>query len=303
MPLNAQRERIRFTIFLLVCLTIGAGANLTGVHAQGLEPSGFPLETDPLTIPPPPLTEQERLEFDVPSITEPVTPSNPWYMPWTWFPMDGWTNTAELGMNGSAGNAESFAFQTGLRSLRKTDISSLDLKLTHNRTNANGIETQNNTLFYADYDRPIKGSPWAWFSKFGLEYDEFRAFDLRLNVNGGISYAWYDTEALTLSTRFGSGTSREFGGPDNSWVPEAVFGATYEHQITERNKLLAKVDYFPAWNRFSDYRLVIDGGWEYLVTDDGNLSLKLGFNDRYDSTPNGAKPNDLNYNALLLYKF
>ena len=33
-----------------------------------------------------------------------------------------------------------------------------------------------------------------------------------------------------------------------------------------------------------------------------NLSLKISANDRYDSTPNGAKPHLVNYAVLLLLK-
>ncbi|HUT14122.1 MAG TPA: hypothetical protein VMY42_26775 [Thermoguttaceae bacterium] len=40
-----------------------------------------------------------------------------------------------------------------------------------------------------------------------------------------------------------------------------------------------------------------------LIDQQMNLSLKLGVLDRYDSTPNGVKPNDLDYTAVLLWKF
>jgi hypothetical protein len=33
------------------------------------------------------------------------------------------------------------------------------------------------------------------------------------------------------------------------------------------------------------------------------LSLKLSVIDRYDSTPQGARPNDLDYSTLLIWVF
>lgn len=260
-----------------------------------------------LQQPPPPLAGGGPSVFDTPkpepAVAQPPAYQPVWYYPWTWVPMDGWENSAELGINGSDGNAESFAFQTGTRFKRKTDFTLLDIRATHNQTRANGIQTQNNTLVFADWERNLKDSPWSTFVKNGLEWDEFKAFDLRYNINSGLSYAWYDTDDLTLKGRFGAGASREFGGPDNDWSPEALFGGDYEHQVTQRNKLIAKVDYFPEWSDFSNFRLIADLAWEYLLDEDGNLSLKMGVNDRYDSTPNGRRPNDINYNALLLYKF
>jgi hypothetical protein len=61
-------------------------------------------------------------------------------------------------------------------------------------------------------------------------------------------------------------------------------------------------DYYPAWEDFHDYRLVTNAYWEILLDDQTNLSLKLGAVDRYDSTPNGALPNDIDYFVTLLWK-
>lgn len=261
----------------------------------------------PLTTPPPPLAPEVSPSLFAPDVTtieaaEP-TPTVVWYNPWSWIPKDGWSNSAELGTNGSAGNAESFSFQAGTRLKRKSEYTLFDFRLTHNRTTANSLETQNNALLYADFERFLGKSAWSLFVKNGLEYDEFKAFDLRFFLNSGIGYNFFNTDDLKVTSRFGAGTSREFGGPDERWVPEALFGLDYEHQITKRNKLIAKVDYFPEWTDFANFRLITDVSWEYLLDEKGNLSMKLGALDRYDSTPNGRKPNDVNYSALLLYKF
>lgn len=288
----------------------------TGLVAQQpawlTEPPIPSIPSEGLLQPPPPLNPEmppsvvaeaaaaeARPESTVPVSTTPVA----WYYPWTWFPTDGWENSAELGINGSAGNAESFSFQTGARFKRKTELHLFDFRISHNRTNAAGVETQNNALAFADYERFLGASHWTFFVKNGLEYDEFKAFDLRYNSNAGVGYSFFSTDDLTLIGRFGAGASREFGGPDDEWKPEALFGMDYDHQINARNKLIAKADYFPEWADFANFRLIMDMSWEYLIDAEGNLSLKLGAVDRYDSTPNGAKRNDVNYSALLLYKF
>jgi hypothetical protein len=48
--------------------------------------------------------------------------------------------------------------------------------------------------------------------------------------------------------------------------------------------------------------MVADMGWEVVLVQPSNLSLKLSATDRFDSTPNGAEPNLVNYSALLLLK-
>lgn len=283
-------------------------ANVNSVHSQAWlndqsyrTPPMPSLPAEGLTEPPPPLAELPASVFDVP--TEP-SPSSPiWYQPWTWIPLDGWENSAELGLNGATGNTESMTLQSGARFKRKTDWTAFDLRLLQNRTHNAGTIAQNNVLLYADFERKLAQSRWNYFIKQGLEYDELRNFDLRYFINSGLGYNWVEREGLVISSRFGAGASRDFGGPVDDWTPEALFGATYEHQFDPRNKLVAKFDYFPAWDDFADYRTITDLAWEYLLSEDRNLSLKLGTLHRHDSQPNGARRNDLNYSALLLYKF
>lgn len=262
------------------------------------------IPSEGLLEPPPPLQPDTPIPVFEQVAAEERAGSGPiWYYPWTWIPLDGWENSAELGLNGSAGNSESSSFQTGTRLKRKTELTLFDLRATYNRTSANGTETQNNALIYTNWERFLGDSPRTLFVKNGLEFDKFKAFDYRYYLNAGMGYHFAKTDDLTLTGRFGAGASREFGGPDDRWVPEALFGGDYEHQVNARNKLIAKVDYFPEWSNFANFRLVSDLAWEYLISADGNLSFKLGATDRYDSTPNGRKPNDVNYSALILYKF
>jgi hypothetical protein len=49
-------------------------------------------------------------------------------------------------------------------------------------------------------------------------------------------------------------------------------------------------------------RINSKAGWELLLDEEMNLSLKLTVLDRYDSTPNRAEPNDIDYAAMLLWK-
>ncbi|WP_145389052.1 DUF481 domain-containing protein [Stieleria neptunia] len=226
-----------------------------------------------------------------------------WYeIPWRWVTR-GWKNHAELGLDGSSGNSRTLALQTGLEMKRKTDRYTLGIDFDYRKATNRGLTTEDNGRLNLDYDRLFQDSKWSAFGKFGAEWDQFKAFDSRLNLNGGLGYHFIRTDDAMLATRFGAGASKEIGAPDDDWKPEAVFGAEGEYQLNRYNKMKAKVDYFPAWEDFSDYRVVSDVAWEILLDDTDNLSLKLALTDRYDSTPQGAKPNDVYYSLLLLVKF
>lgn len=225
-----------------------------------------------------------------------------WYEPGFWIGPTPWDAGVELGMNGATGNSESFSMQVGANAKRETDEDSLAVDLLYAKSSADSVETQNNAYLKGRYDHNVGDSPWTLFGVGTLTYDEFRAFDLRLAANGGVGYDLVRTDEVTVRGRFGGGASREFGGPEDQTVPEAVYGADYEHELTKRQKLRIQADYYPSWENYNDYRLVTDASWEILLDEETNLHLKISLIDRYDSTPNGSKPNDLNYAVLLLWK-
>lgn len=214
-----------------------------------------------------------------------------------------WDTNVELGVNGSSGTSDSFSMRTGFATKRESKFSKLDTSLYYNRTGSGGDITQNNAQFDFRNDWLLdEKSPWTLFGQNSEFYDQFKDFDFQMNVDAGIGYRFYHEKDLTLIGRVGGGISREFGGVDDRWVPESLFGAEYSQQLNATQKLYAKVDYFPEWDQVGEFRLVADTGWEVVLVQPSNLSLKISATDRYDSTPNGAEPQLLNYSVLLLLK-
>lgn len=227
-----------------------------------------------------------------------------WYTrPVRWIGTIPWDTGIELGINGASGSNESLSIRTGGYVKRETESAECEMSAYYNKTSANSEETQSNAKFDVRNDWILeKDSPWTLFANGSLFYDEFQAFDLQFNTNGGIGYRIVHTPRMKLTTRVGAGASREIGGPDDDWVPEAIFGLDLNQRIAEKQKLYTKLDYFPQLDGFSEFRLVSDVGWEIELVQPSNMSLKLSMTDRFDSTPNGSDPRLLNYSALLLWK-
>jgi putative salt-induced outer membrane protein YdiY len=264
----------------------GAGEldSLLPPMVEGL-PAGSPLE-DPLPV-------------DTMSAT--ITPTPHWYHPNYWWGEDPWTAGIELGINGSEGNNNTFSMRAGGHAKRETDRWKIDSSLVYNKNISNGVETQNNGKIDVRADRTLAESRWTLFMLDNLIYDEFQAWDTQLSLNGGVGYKLLDTETIDLLSRFGAGATREFGGVDNDWQPTALLGLDYEHQISKMQRATAKVDYYPEWEDFRQYRVVTDLGWQIDLDRPKNMSVKLSVIDRYDSTPDGAVPNNLDYAVLLIW--
>jgi putative salt-induced outer membrane protein YdiY len=231
-----------------------------------------------------------------------VSPTPPaWYEPAYWFGPAPWDIGVEFGLNGSEGVNQSLSISSGGHLKRKTRHWKIDSSLSYNKNTSDGVEKQHNGLVDLRVDRRMNNSPWSLYFLHQTLYDEFQAYDLRVSLNSGVGYELFDTETIDIIGRFGTGTSREFGGPDNQWAPEALLGLEYEHALSKMQRLAAKADYYPEWDNFNQYRVVSDVGWEIDLDRPQHLSVKFSVVDRYDSTPNGAKPNELNYSILMIW--
>lgn len=230
-----------------------------------------------------------------------IGPTPHWYEPAYWFGPLPWDAGLEFGLNGSEGNNQVMSMRAGGHLRRKTPVWKFDSSIAYNKNVANGLETQSNGKVDVRVDRVLDGSRWTLFFLENLIYDEFQAFDVQLSLNSGFGYQLIDTPNCDLMTRFGAGATREVGGVNNDWVPQALLGVDYTQQISEMQRLRAKLDYFPEWGDLGDYRVIADAGWEIALDRPRNVSLKLSVTNRYDSTPDGVDPNNLDYSALIIW--
>lgn len=234
------------------------------------------------------------------TVVEPaVEPVYSWYRPWT----KEWDGSFELGLNGTAGNSDTFNFRFGGKLESKTDFSTQTLKALYNDQSSNGVNSARNALLDGKIEWPCGDTPWSIFLHGLGEYDEFKPFDFRLSGDGGLAYKFFDNDVTKLKGRFGGSASKEFGSPDDDVKPEVVFGLEWERKLSDRQKASFTIDYYPSVTDFSDARINGNASWEVVVDPEWGLSFKLSAIDRYDSTPSGAKHNDVNYAALLLWSF
>ncbi len=249
-----------------------------------------------------PSESAEATDVDIALPEEPATHWYDWAIPASWHLPEVWESSFELGIDGSEGNSTTLTFRSGVKFHRKVDWSDLKISISYVKSTAEYVETKHNAQLDAHHDWLFTDSPWSLFGKMILVYDEFRPFDLELTLNSGVGYRFVDTESTTFKGRLGSGATRQFNGPDNTWRPEAMLGIDFEHKFSERQKFHATCEYFPEWGDFDSYRVRTDAGWEVLLDKATNMNLKLGIIDRYDSQAGGSKPNALDYSLLLLWK-
>lgn len=297
-------------LFLLLALARSAPAQTISepTAAEAAEP--LPLQGPKLDVPnrayellpiSPEVAPAEGSATEDPLSETIAAPPARWYQFDYWIRPE-WDSGVELGINGSSGTSESISVRAGGYIKHEDAARKIAFDIYHNRTSASGTETQNNARSNFRHDWLFADSPWTIYAMSQLYYDEFQAFDLNVNANTGLGYRFIKEDWIELMGSFGSGASRKIGGPNDDWIPEAQFGLDYEQQISPKQKLTAKIDYFPEWGDFDNFRTITDLGWQVQLDVPSNVSLKLAATDRYDGQPDGAPPHNLNYSLLLLWK-
>jgi putative salt-induced outer membrane protein YdiY len=268
---------MRLTCWLLGSLLVTAVATIAGAQEPGAQILPFPKVVGDYTI--------------LPELPPPPPPPKLW------------GGGVEFGVNGANGNSDNFATRLGFDTKRETADNIFKMDFVYKLTNANGVETENRALLNGRYEWLFSESPWSMFTSGSLEYDAFKEFDVRLAAHAGVGRQLIKTERMRLKGRVGAGGSREIGGPDNRVIPEALFGADFEYQVSGRQKFTSTIDVFPDLGDFGEYRAQVRVAYELLVDPEWNLTLKIGAFDRYDSTPDGKRRNDIDYFAVLLWRF
>jgi putative salt-induced outer membrane protein YdiY len=216
---------------------------------------------------------------------------------------DPWEGNVELGLSGTEGNSQTFNVRFGLTAKHKLDHLVKSVQITSIQKSADGETTANTALLDGKLEWPMPGSKWSYYIHSLTEYDEFKVFEVRQSADTGFGYEFIKNDVTTVLGRAGISASREFGGMDDEVKPELALGGEYKHKFNATHSISGKVDYFPNVTDFGDFRLNSQAAWEIALSSAWGLSLKLSVIDRYDSTPQGARPNDLDYSTLVIWQF
>ncbi len=215
-----------------------------------------------------------------------------------------WDGSFNLGLDGSEGNTEAFNFRFGVNAVRKSEFSVLTANLDYKKQTSDGQTTADRLYFEGRCERLITQTRWSLFVHETIEYDRSQPFNVRDTSDAGVGYRLIKTDLTTLIGRLGGGFSHEYGGPeDGEYFPEAVFGLQLECQLSKRQKILGAVEYAPDVGDFLRYRIRTQAALEVSLDQEKNLALRLGVLERYNSIPDGALPNDLDYAMMLMWKF
>jgi putative salt-induced outer membrane protein YdiY len=252
-----------------------------------------------------PSTVDGAVDADVAAGPDPAAEAEPTTQPWE--------SEAEFGLNGSTGNSDRLSFRLGARAKHTNERRELRLEAMYTRsdedTDGDGRETtENKGLVRGNNDWLFPESQWRYFVGGSAEYDEFQNYDARVAINTGPGYMFIENDTTTLIGRAGIGTSWKIGGEDEDGFFELVFGYELEHALTENQKIVSAARLFPNMTETGEFRAVALLAYDVKLATPAALTLRLGAENRYDSTIEDSPPdefdkNDLDYYVTLIWDF
>ncbi len=225
--------------------------------------------------------------------------SSSWFF---WPPvLEDWDARFKAGIDGTAGNNQRFTTRLGLDVDHKDPRFVWSSQLDYVVTTSAGRQIENEAIWDGRFERLTKDTPTGWFIHSNVEYDRFTAFDVRVTLDGGLSYYFVRDDDLSFKARVAGGTSREIGVPQAEFIPEFSYGLELQWKPHKRYQLKAKTDVFSDVRDLSDFRATTRATWRVQVDSSDRVGLQFELLNRYDSTPNGKKKYDLTYSVQLVW--
>lgn len=212
-----------------------------------------------------------------------------------------WDRTLELGFSGASGNSDNQRVSAGLELDYADEQKRWKIGAGYLLSASDGSTDDHQAFASVERDWRFPGSRWFAFGNGRFDWDQFEDWDFRLSSFGGGGYEFYDTETFELRGRAGLGLTREFGTGEGI-TPEALLGMEMKWALDDRQTLRAYNRLIPALDDPGEFRNV--SGLDYTVSVNGDLGLRLGLDNEYDtSVDSGTKRNDFTYRGSLVYDF
>ncbi|MBX3243266.1 MAG: DUF481 domain-containing protein [Acidobacteria bacterium] len=217
----------------------------------------------------------------------------------------GWEGNANMGFSYTTGNSRTTTMTTGLRAVKNGG----DDKLTvyarslwyNNRNLTNNTTTQNAVWGGARYDRNIREMTFM-FGSYDFERDRPRNLYFRSVLGGGLGHRFLKTENTEIDILVGGGWNRTWQAGDNTDTPEALFGNTLKHKLTERLRFQHSMTFYQNITDRNEFRFIFDSSLTADITKRIGIHFTIG--DRFNNDPVGtARRNDFLFTTGIRWNF
>jgi len=218
--------------------------------------------------------------------------------------LQGWKRSLQLGANGAEGNSDTLSALAGLDLNLENEERRWSIAGRIQYARDDGDDNTADAFLATTHDWLEEDRTWFPYVDARWDYDRFEDWQHRISAHTGIGAHLIEEDTFTLLGRFGPGVTRTFGSEDDRTVPELLLGLEGTWTISERQRVTFYTRFFPELVEIGEYRNLTGAAWIVEVDPRRGLSLKIGFDNRYESiSTDDSAHNDLTYYGSLLLGF
>lgn len=216
-----------------------------------------------------------------------------------------WKGELKFGFELGSGNNDRTRFAGGFNINKKYWGHKTQIFTEYIVANNNSGESENRLVSWFRQDWSTGGTKWnSVFVRVDGDADRFQDYDYRVAVSTGPSYQWIKNDKTNVRLSLAGSVRREFGGPNEDYVPEGALMLNGEHRFSDTQKLVMFVEYRPEIEQPSRYRINAWANYDIDINPEAGLGLRLRAQNRYDARPSRRpERNDFDMSVFLIWNF
>jgi putative salt-induced outer membrane protein YdiY len=216
----------------------------------------------------------------------------------------GFSSSIDMSLTSETGNTDERSFRMGFKLGREYSNIKLASDLSYYNKESNGEKTDDKLTIGLVRDQSLKNSDWFFFMMGRYDYDVFESWRHRLALHAGPGYKLIQKPNFEWDLRAGPGIRKEWGSENTPPKFEGVAGTSLEWKPTKRQTFSFSTFFYAAMSDFDDNRTRTTFDWDYLLSDEINLSFVVGILHEYQSIIDpGKEKNDTRIQTGIRYKF
>jgi putative salt-induced outer membrane protein YdiY len=217
---------------------------------------------------------------------------------------NGWSSSLDMSLTSETGNTDERSFRVGGKLGREYGNIKFASDLSYYNKESDGENTDDKLTIGLLRDQSFENSDWFFFMMGRYDYDVFESWRHRVGLHLGPGYKLIQKPDFWLDLRAGPGVRKEWGSDNTDPKFEGVAGTGFEWKPTARQTYSFSTLFYAALSDFSDNRTRTTFDWDYLLSDEINLSFVLGILHEYQSVVDtGKDKNDTRIHTGVRYKF
>jgi putative salt-induced outer membrane protein len=214
-----------------------------------------------------------------------------------------WHHQVELGASGTSGNTQGNQYHAGYSTDYADDRDTWKFISAFDRAESNNELTAKRS--YADLKKEWlwPENPWFGFSQGRYDNDDFKDWQYRFSLSGGIGYQHYKDDDGYIASRMGIGGNISRGDDYDVSTPELILALDANWHINQIQAFDFTTAFYPDLDNTGEYRNLTAINWTIKITEESRLALKLGLTNEYNSSAEeGTDHNDFTYNFSLAWR-